>query len=57
MQKVGESIEKSGHKGIFKAAAKRAGKSTKEFAEEHKHDSGKLGKRSRLALSFLKSKR
>ena len=56
MQGVAKNIEKSGHKGIFKAAAERAGKSTREFAEEHKNDSGKIGKRARLALTFMKSK-
>jgi hypothetical protein len=40
------------HPGVFKAAAERAGKSTHEFAEEHKHDSGKLGNRARLALTL-----
>ncbi len=56
MQKVSKSIDKSGHKGIFSEAAKKAGKSTREFAEEHKHDSGKIGKRARLALVFMKSR-
>lgn len=40
------------HPGVFKEAAERAGKSTHEFAEEHKHDSGKLGSRARLALTL-----
>lgn len=31
------------HPGAFKEAAERAGKSTREFAEEHKHSKGKLG--------------
>lgn len=56
MQGVSEEIAQSGHKGIFKSAAKRAGKSTKEFAEEHKHDKGTLGKRARLALTFMSAK-
>lgn len=38
--------------GAFKAQAKRAGKSTKAFAKEHAHDSGRTGKRARLALTF-----
>ena len=35
--------------GQFKAKAEAAGESTKEFAHEHEHDSGKLGKQARLA--------
>jgi hypothetical protein len=57
MQKVSSKIASSGHKGIFKAAAQRAGKSTAEFASEHEHDSGKLGKRARLAQAFAKARK
>ena len=56
MQSVSRGIEKRGTKGVFKAAAERAGKSTHEFAEEHKHSSGKIGKRARLALAFSSAK-
>jgi len=42
------------HPGAFKAQAEHAGKSTHEFAEEHKHDSGKTGQRARLALTLSK---
>ena len=56
MQKASEKIKSSGHAGVFRAAAHRAGKSTHEFAEEHKHSSGKVGKRARLALAFSKAK-
>jgi hypothetical protein len=42
--------------GSFKAAAGKAGKSTSEFASEHKHDSGKLGKRARLAQTLMRMK-
>lgn len=35
--------------GQFKAKAKKVGKSTAEFASEHAHDKGKLGKQARLA--------
>ena len=38
------------HKGIEQRAAKRAGVSTHEYLEEHKHDSGKAGARARLGL-------
>lgn len=40
--------------GSFTAQAKKAGKSVHEMAEEHKGDSGKTGKRARLALTFEK---
>lgn len=41
------------HPGAFKAAAKRAGKSTGEFAHEHEHDKGTLGRRARLAMTLM----
>jgi hypothetical protein len=53
MQGVSKEIKSSGHKGVFSEAAKRAGKSTREFAEENKHKPGKIGRRARLALAFL----
>ena len=40
------------HPGAFTAAADRAGKSVHAMAESHKHDSGKLGARARLALTL-----
>jgi len=40
------------HPGALRKKAGRAGKSTHEFAEEHKHDSGTTGKQSRLALTL-----
>lgn len=52
MAGVRRGMEKRGTKGVFSRAAARAGKSTHEFAEEHKHSSGKIGKRARLALAF-----
>lgn len=39
--------------GQFKAKAEAAGKSTKEFAEEHKDSPGKVGKQARLALTLM----
>ncbi len=39
--------------GQFKAKAEAAGKSTRAYAEEHAHDSGKLGKQARLAKSLM----
>lgn len=39
--------------GQFKAKAEAAGKSTREFAEEHKDSPGKLGKQARLALTLM----
>jgi hypothetical protein len=40
------------HPGAMTAAAKRAGESTSEYEQKHKHDSGKAGKRARLALTL-----
>lgn len=42
------------HPGSFKAAAKRAGESTHDFAEQKKHAKGKTGQRARLALTLSK---
>jgi len=42
--------------GQFRKKAESAGKSTREFAEEHKHSSGKLGKQARLALSLMRAR-
>lgn len=52
MQKVKREMKKKGTEGVFSSAAHRAGKSTHQFAEAHKHSSGKIGKRARLALVF-----
>jgi len=41
------------HPGAFKAQAQRAGKSTRQYAQEHKHDSGTTGRRARLALTLM----
>jgi len=56
MQGVSKEIKASGHEGVFSGAAARAGKSTHEFAEEHKGSAGTIGKRARLALAFAKAK-
>lgn len=40
------------HPGSFTRAAKRAGKSVSEYAQEKKHAKGTLGKRARLALTL-----
>lgn len=56
MQKVSAGIKRRGTKGVFKAAAQRAGMSTHAFAEKHKHDSGKTGNRARLALAFASAR-
>jgi len=42
------------HKGAFRTAAKRAGKSTAAFADQHAGDKGTLGKRARLAKTLMK---
>lgn len=39
--------------GQFKAKAKKAGESTREYANEHKGDKGKTGKQARLALTLM----
>lgn len=57
MQKESEREKHAGTKGIFKRAAARAGKSTREYAEEHKHSSGKIGKRARMALAYMGAKK
>lgn len=41
------------HPGSFSASAKRAGKSTSEFAHEKEHAGGKIGRRARLALTLM----
>jgi hypothetical protein len=56
MQGVKKGMERKGTEGVFSSAAKRAGMSTSSFAEKHKHDSGKTGKRARLALAFASAK-
>ena len=42
------------HPGALTASAKKSGMSPMEFANKHKHDSGKTGARSRLALTLHK---
>ncbi len=39
--------------GQFRKKAEAAGETTKEFAAEHKGDSGKLGKQARLASTLM----
>lgn len=45
------------HPGALKRAAKRAGESTRQYAEEHKHDSGTTGRRARLAITLMGMKK
>ena len=40
--------------GALTRKAKRAGKSTQAFAEEHKHDSGKTGEEARFDINVLR---
>jgi len=42
------------HPGASTAAAKREGLSLTDWIQKHKHDSGKAGKRARLAETFRK---
>jgi hypothetical protein len=41
-------------KGALRKKAQAAGQSTQAFAQAHKHDSGKTGMQSRLAITFAK---
>ncbi len=41
------------HPGKFAAAAKRAGKSTAEYAQEKKHAGGTLGKEANFAANAM----
>lgn len=41
------------HPGAERHAAERAGESTAQYAEQHKHDSGTAGNRARLALTLM----
>lgn len=43
--------------GAFSAKAKAAGMSTRQFAEKHKNDSGRLGAQARLALTLMGMKK
>lgn len=43
----------SGAHGQFRRKAEAAGESTREFAREHEHDSGKTGKQARLAETLM----
>lgn len=40
------------HPGRMKKAAARAGESTHEYMEKHKHSSGSLGRAARLGLTL-----
>jgi hypothetical protein len=52
-------IEKatSKNKGSFGAAAKKAGKSTAEYADEKSDASGVMGKKARLAKTLMSFKK
>lgn len=40
-------------KGLFRKKAEAAGKTTREYAREHEHDSGTLGNEARLAETLM----
>jgi hypothetical protein len=42
------------HPGAFSAQAKRAGMSTRAYAQAHQNDSGTTGRRARLALTLMR---
>ena len=50
MQEAAEKMKRKGTVGAFTRAAKAAGKSVEEYAREHAHSGGTLGKRARFAL-------
>lgn len=41
------------HPGAFRKKAEAAGESTREFAKQHEHDSGKTGDQARLAETLM----
>lgn len=43
--------------GAFRAKAQAAGESTRQYAEEHKGDSGRTGRQARLALTLMGMRR
>lgn len=53
MKKMWIAKATSKNKGKFSAAAKRAGKTTKEFAAEKAGAGGKLGKDANLAQTLM----
>jgi hypothetical protein len=59
-----EREKHAGTRGVFSAAAAKAGKSTKEYAREHQHDSGpkgspafKRGTRARMAMRYMSAQK
>lgn len=56
MSRESKREKKAGTKGKFSSAAARAGKSTEEYAEEKQHASGKVGKRARMALMYMRAR-
>ncbi len=47
-----DDATKNSH-GQFREKARKAGMSTRAFAEKHKDSPGKLGKQARLALTLM----
>jgi hypothetical protein len=54
LTKIAKGIKRRGTEGVFSKAAKRAGMSTRAYAQAHKHEGGIRGRRARLALTFMK---
>ena len=48
---IQDAVPKS-HEGLFTAKANKAGESVGKFAQEHIHDSGKLGAQARFAANM-----
>jgi hypothetical protein len=57
MQGVKSEMKRKGTEGSFSRSAHHAGMSTSAFAQKHKHSSGLVGKRARLALAFASARR
>lgn len=57
LTRIAASIKRRGTKGVFSREAKEHGESTREYAEQEKHAKGKLGRRARLALTFMKARK
>lgn len=41
------------HPGALRRKAAAAGESTRQYAEQHKHDSGTTGRQARLGLTLM----
>jgi hypothetical protein len=56
MQAESRREKHAGTKGVFSAAAARAGMSTRAYAEKKKHAGGTIGRRANMALAYMNAK-